>query len=207
VRSPRAPWQPEDSDLADPRNGLREQFQTLADELRIEAGQPVILPPGRARLVTSPLATGSAAEAKTIGEGSGRLLGGEGDGCASCCGHDDINLQRNQFCRESGEPLGLPFGISVFDHEVATLDVPEVTQPLTEGLLQVGVSAQPVRQVAYASDLGRLLGLGGKRSSKKYPGSDQEVPALDSVHASPPGRIAGKSTLQRLLRVDSVIRT
>src|SRR6185436_8685201 len=33
-------WQPEDSDLADPRNGLREQIQTLADELRAEAGRP-----------------------------------------------------------------------------------------------------------------------------------------------------------------------
>ena len=53
-------------------------------------------------------------------------------------GHDDINLERNQFGRKSGEPLGLPLGISVFDHDVATLDVTEVTQSLTEGLWQVG---------------------------------------------------------------------
>jgi hypothetical protein len=85
-----------------------------------------------------------------------------GDDCASCFGHDDINLERNQFGRESGEPLDLPFGISVFDHEVATLDVPEVTQTLTEGLAQVGAIGQVGRQVAYASDLGRLLGLGGE---------------------------------------------
>jgi len=40
----------------------------------------------------------------------------------------------NQFGRESGEPLELPLGISVFNHEVAALDVTEVTQSLTEGL-------------------------------------------------------------------------
>ena len=52
--------------------------------------------------------------------------------CAS--GHDDINLERSQFGRESGEPLELPLGISVFDHDVAALDVAEVTQSLAEGL-------------------------------------------------------------------------
>jgi len=86
------------------------------------------------------------------------LHGGQGLGCAS--GHDDINLERNQFGRESGEPLELPFGISVFKHEVATLDVTEVTQSLTEGLVHVGESGQVGRQVAYSSDLGRRLGLG-----------------------------------------------
>ena len=61
------------------------------------------------------------------------MLGGQGGGCASC-GHDDINLERSQFGRESGEPLELPLGISVFDHDVAALDVSEITQSLTEGL-------------------------------------------------------------------------
>ena len=60
------------------------------------------------------------------------MLGGQGAGCA--WGHDDINLERNQFGRESREPLDLPLGISVFDHDVAALDVTEVTQSLEEGL-------------------------------------------------------------------------
>jgi hypothetical protein len=55
-------------------------------------------------------------------------------------GHDDINLERNQFGRQSGEPLGLPIGKSVFDHEIATLDVTELTQSLEEGLAQVGAA-------------------------------------------------------------------
>jgi hypothetical protein len=95
------------------------------------------------------------------GEGPGRLLGGQGGGCARS--HDDINLERNQFGRESGEPLGLPLGISVFDHDVTALDVTEVTQSLEEGLVYVGASGHVGRQVAYSSDLGRLLGLGGER--------------------------------------------
>jgi len=48
--------------------------------------------------------------------------------------HDDINLERYQFDRKSGEPLELPLSFSVFDHDVAALDVPEATQSLTEGL-------------------------------------------------------------------------
>ena len=53
-------------------------------------------------------------------------------------GHDDINLERNQFGRKSGEPLELPLGIPVFDHDVAALDVAEVTQSLKERLVARG---------------------------------------------------------------------
>jgi hypothetical protein len=103
-------------------------------------------------------------------------LDGQGGGCS--WGHDDINLERNQFGRESGEPLELPLGISVFDHDVATLDVPEVTQSLTEGLWQVGTSGQAARQVAYSSDLARLLRLDGDRRGEEGEGDDK----LAAVH-------------------------
>jgi len=82
-------------------------------------------------------------------------------------GHDDINLERNQFGRESGEPLELPLGISVFDHDVAALDVTEVTQSLTEGPVHVGVSGQVGRQDSYPSDLGRLLRVGDERRGEE----------------------------------------
>jgi hypothetical protein len=89
------------------------------------------------------------------------LLGGQSGDCV--WGQDDINLERNQFGRKSGEPLELPLGIPVIDHDVAALDVTEVTQSLTEGLWQVGTSGHVAPQVAYSSDLGRLLGVGGER--------------------------------------------
>jgi hypothetical protein len=95
------------------------------------------------------------------------LLGGQGGRCASS-GHDDINLERSKFGRKSGEPLGLPLGISVFNHDVAALDVPEVTQSLTEGLVQLGVSGRVEGQEAYSRDLGRLLGLGGEWRGKEH---------------------------------------
>src|SRR5712692_8048182 len=85
----------------------------------------------------------------------------------SAASQDDINLERDQFGRESGEPVELPLGISIFDHEVATLDVTEVTQSLTEGLAQVGIRGQVERQEAYSSDLGRLLGLNGEGRGEK----------------------------------------
>ena len=70
------------------------------------------------------------------------MLGGYGGDCR--WGHDNINLERNQFGRKSGKPLVLPFGISVFNHNVAALDVTEVTQSLTESLSRVGVEARLV---------------------------------------------------------------
>jgi len=44
-------------------------------------------------------------------------------GLSTSTGHDDINLERNQFGRKSGVPLELPLGISVFNDDVAALDV------------------------------------------------------------------------------------
>jgi hypothetical protein len=115
------------------------------------------------------------------GEGPGRLFGGQGLGWA--WGHDDINLERNQFGRKSGEPLELPLGISVFNHDVATLDVTEVTQSLAEGVLQAR-AGQVGRQVAYSSDLGRLLGVRGDRPPNRRAG--EKCDELPPPHAKPP---------------------
>jgi hypothetical protein len=93
------------------------------------------------------------------------LLDGHGGG--SACDHNDINLERNRLCRKSGEPLVLSLGISVFDHDIAALDVTEVTQSLEEGLSQVGGSGQVGGQVAYSNDLGRLLGLDCERCGEE----------------------------------------
>jgi hypothetical protein len=76
---------------------------------------------------------------------------------------NDINPERNQLGRESGEPLVLPLGKSVLDYEVATLDVTEVAQSLEEGLSQAGGRGRIGRQVAYSRDPVCLLGPGGER--------------------------------------------
>ena len=142
---------------------------------------PVALPPGRARLVTSPLPTGSATEAKTMGMVLVACLAARAARCD--WGHDDINLERNQFGRKSGEPVELPLGISVFNHEVATLDVTEVTQSLTEGLARLGTRGQVLPQPAYSSDLGRLLGVRGDRPPNRR--AAEEADELSPSHLPP----------------------
>src|SRR6266852_6528658 len=72
-------------------------------------------------------------------------------------------LSATSSAARAGSRSSFPLGISVFDHEVATLDVTEVTQSLTEGLVQVGIRGRVGPQPAYSSDLGRRLGLGGER--------------------------------------------
>src|SRR6266545_6002325 len=154
-------WLPEDGDPIEPRNGLLEQFQTLADELRGEVGQPRDIAT-RPREAGDEPAPNRIASNKDNGDSRSRLLGHTGAECASF-GHDDINLERNQFGRKSGEPLELPLGISVFNHDVAALDVTEITQSLTEGLVLVGAGGEVGVQVAYSSDVGRLLPLSAER--------------------------------------------
>ena len=67
------------------------------------------------------------------------MLEGQSGSCG--WGHNDINLEPKQFGRETGEPLELPLGISVFSHDAAALDIPEVKQSFEEGFVQLGESA------------------------------------------------------------------
>jgi hypothetical protein len=92
------------------------------------------------------------------------LLGGEGG--LRVCGDDEINLERDQFTRESGKPLELPLGRSVFDHEVAPLDVAKVMEPMAKGVDDVGVGRQAGRYVPYARDLRWLLGRRDERGEE-----------------------------------------
>ena len=106
-------------------NGLLEQFQRLADELLLDEGQARDIAAGPRKAGDESVLNRTGSTSEDNGDGPGRVLGGQGMGGAS--GQDDINLERNQFGRKSGKPLGLPLGISVLDGEVATLDVTEVT--------------------------------------------------------------------------------
>ena len=94
------------------------------------------------------------------------MLGGQGGGC-TCAGHDDIYLERDQFGRNSEEPLGFPLGSSVLDDDVAALDVTEVTQSLEEGLWRMEITSRTNCQPAYSSDLGRLLRLNRERRGEE----------------------------------------
>jgi len=116
----------------------------------------VTLPPGRNRIANS---------SEDNGDSPGRLLSGQNGGCD--WGQDDINLERNQFGREGRVPLDFPLGKSVFNHDVATLDVTEVTQALEESLSHVAARGRIGPQPAYSSGLGRLLRLTGERRGEE----------------------------------------
>src|SRR5438445_683140 len=109
---------------------------------------PVTLPPGRARLVTSPLVTGSPTAMKTMGRVLVACLAARAAGVPGAT--RTSTLSATSSAATAGEPLELPLGRSVFDHEVAALDVTEVTQSLKEGLSQVGVTGRLVPHPAYS---------------------------------------------------------
>src|SRR5262249_44629898 len=90
-------WLPEDSDQTDARNGLREQFQTLADEVRVEVGQPREIAAGPRKAGDEPEPNRIGNTNEDNGDGRGRLFGGQSGECV--WGEDDINLERNQLCR------------------------------------------------------------------------------------------------------------
>src|SRR4030095_526073 len=98
--------------------------------------------------------------------------------------HDHIDLECNQFSRESGESLELPIGVSVFDHEVAALDVTEVTQSLTKRLVQVPIHGAVERQESDSRDFSRLLCMGGERRRDRTSQRGQQEAA--AVHHSIP---------------------
>ena len=194
-------WLQKQGDATHLRNGLLEQFQRLADDLLLDEGQTCDIAAGPRKAGDEPFRHRIANGSEDDGEGRRRLLGGQsGEGASG--GHDDIDLERNQLGRKSGEPLGLPCGIPVFDQEVTTLDVPEVTQSLKEGLSCTGIGDRQVRrQVAYSSDPPRLLPLGGERRGEKAASqATKECPPADhqelcARQREPEGRALSHLTL------------
>ena len=86
------------------------------------------------------------------------MFGGQGRGRAPA-GHDQIDLESNQLGCKGWKSLDLPLGVSIFDHEVASLDVAEITQPLAEGLVQMEIRGLVERKKADSRELGRLLSI------------------------------------------------
>jgi hypothetical protein len=77
------------------------------------------------------------------------LLGGQDAECA-CGHHDDINLERNQFRRKSGEPLDrstFPSATRYLITSFATLDVTEVTQFLEDVQVRVAAELAPSKPI------------------------------------------------------------
>jgi len=115
-------WLEEKGDQTDPRHSLLEQFQALADEFRSESGQPRDIA-ARMREARDETLSNRIADTKwDNGDRSRRPLGSQRGECASS-GRDHIDVERNQFGRQSWEPLGLPFRPTIFDPHILAVDV------------------------------------------------------------------------------------
>src|SRR5262249_2824622 len=89
--------------------------------------RPVMLPPGRDRLATKPLPTGSFAMANTIGMTDVACF------CREACGSrsdNDIPFPLDEPGSDLDEPLVASLAPSILDCDGATLDPAEVAQSL-----------------------------------------------------------------------------
>ena len=87
---------------------------------------PVTLPPGRERLVTRPLPSGSTARANT-GNGSCDL---PYDVNGTSIGYDHIDLEADEFGCDLGGAFVTPFRPATFYGDIASLDPAEFVYPL-----------------------------------------------------------------------------
>ena len=73
---------------------------------------PVMLPPGRARLSTRPVSTGSVGTVHHNGDGRGCLLGSQDRRLAAR--HDEVDVEPDEFGRQRWEAGDVPFCVTVF---------------------------------------------------------------------------------------------
>jgi len=132
---------PEDSYPGDSRNGLLEQLQAFGDCLRGEEGQPRDVAARARKAGDKPAPNRIGGSSEDDGDRPGRVLGCERRRRALA--NEDVNLEANQLSRQGGKPFELPLGRSVLDEDVLVLDVIEITEPLAEGLWEVGVRGSP----------------------------------------------------------------
>ena len=90
--------------------------------------RPVTLPPGRARLATRPVPTGSPATAKTIGMTDVACFAAMTGAVA--IRDNDIDLQPDELGRDLGVALGASLRPAILDRDGATLDPAEFAQAL-----------------------------------------------------------------------------
>ena len=90
---------------------------------------PVTLPPGRFRLATRPICTGSLAVVKTMGI---VVVAAFAARCPGRIGDDHGHLTTNQLSRHRRHSVVLPLRPAIFDRHVLALDIAGFLQALTE---------------------------------------------------------------------------
>jgi hypothetical protein len=112
---------PEDSDASDSWYCLLKDFKALACEFWAEEGRSGDIAAGSRKAGNESTPNGIGSGRKDDRDRRGRTLGGQRRGRAR--GYNHINLEGNQFGRKSREPLEFSPRISVFNHDIPTLDI------------------------------------------------------------------------------------
>src|SRR5215510_5730560 len=154
---------------------------------------PVMFPPGRPRLATSPLATGSSTSPMTMGIvlvacWAARIAG-------TPPSYNDVHLQPDQIGGEGGEPIIVVLRPSGLHRDVLAFDPAQ----LAEALLKSQENAPPCKGWRKISDHGypgRLLRLGRERRSQNAPThhSDERSPVHHSWFTEYPSPICRMGT-------------
>ena len=143
---------------------------------------PVRLPPGRLRLSTSPILTGSAPRAEHDGDGRGRGLGRQADRVAAD-GDKHIGPGRHHLGGKLRHVAVAAIAPAHRQGHVLAVDVSRRLQPLEKGIEEVRIGR--LRAAAEIGDArkGRRL-RPRRRSDSRDAGRQQKMPALHSMTSS-----------------------
>ena len=123
---------------------------------------------------------------------SGRCF--RSQGCGRGRGCDDLNIQPDQLCRETGQALQLSLGKTVFDNEVLPLNPSLIAKALAKGL-QKHLGGTTRSQIPDARDLARLLlreSSHARRRQSECCKSDELPPPHSITSSARARRVGGK---------------
>ena len=118
------------------RNKLVQEPEALGPKLPAKTRDPVALPPGRLRLATRPVVTGSPVALKTIGIVAG--CGFDRERRIQGCCDDDAHSAADKLGRQFRHPTTFIVRPGVFDGHVAALDVARFAQAFAECRHKIG---------------------------------------------------------------------
>src|SRR5262249_11153258 len=161
-----------------------EQLQLLAKGFRSNAVvQPCDISARARETLDEPEPNRIKKISRNDGNGSGSVLGCQGRR------YDDVHLEANQPGSKVGQPIRPARSKARVDGNVLPFNPPELTQPLSEGLMEMWVTrCRGVRKITYPEWPLRVLRLAGNRRGKQAPDrrAAEKPDGISPPHATPP---------------------
>ena len=157
----------------------------LATRSPARLNRPVMLPPGCARLLTNPAATGSPDTTMTMGIFVVAFCAASAPGGPEC--QDHIHRHLHQLGGHRGKTVVVTVGEPPFDDQIPPFDVAELAHPAREGAVVVGVErgwTAARRKDADATERARRLRERPHRRRERNPGECEDQLAASS-HGEP----------------------